>query len=265
MNLLFEKKTSTLRRGLFDVQNEVGVGRDEEDYHQAFALWLAGNDVPFESKPSWPLMIHDQLAYTLIPDVVAWDEIVIELKALQRKLRKPEMAQLFDYLKARDKSLGLLTNLGLGRVEVQRLVFERRVSEFDEDWNQWTGEVSGEAREAGLKVRQALRDVYDQHGTGYSAEVLRRLILTALAHHGLSVVENPTAQACFRGVELRESTLDCLLINEQIVLSYTALFDEANYAMSRALSYLRVLRLSWAVAANFGKTTARIIGIGAHK
>ena len=47
MNLVLEDRTKVLRRGFFDVQNRVGVGRDEEDYHQAMVLWLNENRVSY--------------------------------------------------------------------------------------------------------------------------------------------------------------------------------------------------------------------------
>jgi len=33
--MIYEQQTGLLRRGLFEVHNEVGVGRSEEAYHQA--------------------------------------------------------------------------------------------------------------------------------------------------------------------------------------------------------------------------------------
>ena len=82
MGLILAEKTEVLRCGFFDVQNRVGLGRDEEDYHQAMKVWLSDNDIPFRSKYPHPLMLYGQVAHTLIPDVVAWDEITIELKAV---------------------------------------------------------------------------------------------------------------------------------------------------------------------------------------
>ena len=38
MALIYQSQTQLLRRCFFDVQNEVGLGRQEEDYHQACKL-----------------------------------------------------------------------------------------------------------------------------------------------------------------------------------------------------------------------------------
>jgi hypothetical protein len=79
--LIYEEKTELLRRGLFDVQNEVGLGKDEEAYHQAYKMWLDSEGVPHRSKPPHNLELGGEMAHTLYPDFVAWDAITIELKA----------------------------------------------------------------------------------------------------------------------------------------------------------------------------------------
>ena len=57
--MIYQEKTRTLRKGLFEVQNEVGLGRQEEGYHQAYRIWLADNGIPFASKPPHPLMLSN--------------------------------------------------------------------------------------------------------------------------------------------------------------------------------------------------------------
>jgi GxxExxY protein len=114
VTLIYEEKTEILRRCFFDVQNEVGLGRQEEDYHSACKMWGSNHTVPLTSKQPHPLSFHGQVALTLFPDLVAWDSITIELKAVPRSLRKTEFVQLFDYLKCRNDRLGLLVNMHFG-------------------------------------------------------------------------------------------------------------------------------------------------------
>jgi len=42
MGWVLEGETKVLRPGFFDVQNRVGVGRDEDDYHQASNAQFTG-------------------------------------------------------------------------------------------------------------------------------------------------------------------------------------------------------------------------------
>jgi GxxExxY protein len=96
--MIYEEKTELLLGGLFEVQNGVGVGRREEAYHQALAMWLETAEVPFVSKAPHSIELAGDLAHTLYPDFVVWDMITMELKALPRRLHEEERVQIFDYL-----------------------------------------------------------------------------------------------------------------------------------------------------------------------
>lgn len=224
-------------------KNRVGVGRDEEDYHQAVKLWLKHNQVPFTSKQPHSLLLHGQVAHKLFPDVVAWNEITLELKCIPRSPGPTEFVQLFDHLKCRGDRLGLLVNMGLDRVHVKRIVYDPPSTHLEEDWSYWSGGIGGSAREVGIRVREALRTVYKEHATGYGDEVVRKLILFTLGHHNLSVVESPVATSCYGNIELSESALDCLVVEDVTLLTYTAFFDNNNFNMNRGRSYLKALDL----------------------
>jgi GxxExxY protein len=261
MSLLYEDRTAILRRCFFDVQNEVGLGRNEQDYHPACKLWFAEHGLPVVSKPPLRLMLDGEEAHVLVPDFVAWDAITIELKAVSRGLASSELVQLFDYLKFRGDRLGLLVNLGLDRVHVERIVYDSPSVRLIEDWSSWKGVLGGQERELGLTMRDALSAVYDAHGTGYGLEVVERLVLFALQRRGLSVTARPIAGARFRGHTLPESQIDCFVIADSIVLTLSALFEDNDFNMNRGRSYMRALGIQWGVAANFGRSQAQITAL----
>lgn len=45
--LIHEDKTKIIHECMFDVQNEVGLGRKEEAYHRACEIWLICCGIPF--------------------------------------------------------------------------------------------------------------------------------------------------------------------------------------------------------------------------
>lgn len=261
MSIVYESKTGVIRRCLFDVHNDVGVGRDEEDYHKALALCFRENDIPFVSKQPHPLMLYGAEAHRLFPDFTVWQSITVELKSVPRRLTSTEFVQLFDYLKRRGDSLGLLVNMGLDRVFVDRVVYQPGQSGLSECWDYWSGVIDGKSREVGLAVRQVLRDIFHEHGSGYGAEVVSKLILYGLRHRGLKVVENPIAEASYAQTLLRKSSLSCVLVEDRIVLCHTALFDDNQYNRNRCKSYMKALGLRWGIAANFGKARAEMTGM----
>jgi GxxExxY protein len=261
MALIYEDRTRVLRRCFFDVQNEVGLGRQEEDYHSACKLWLKEHGVPFTSKQPHPLMLQGRVAHTLFPDLVAWDSITIELKALARNARTTEFVQLFDYLKRREDRLGLLVNMGLDRVHVDRVVYDRQEALLEEDWKYWSGGISGRARDVGIAARDALRAIFHEHETGYGEQIIEKLILCALETQRLRVTARPVSKAYYHGVELHESPLNCLVIEDCILLTFTSLFDNNDFNVNRGRSYLKALNLDWGIAANFGKTKAQFTAL----
>ncbi len=75
---IFVDKTQQLIRGFFAVQNDVGLGRNEEAYQRAFEIWTSEERLPIVSKPPVQLLIQDRVAHTLYPDFLGWDEIVVK-------------------------------------------------------------------------------------------------------------------------------------------------------------------------------------------
>ena len=259
--MLHEEYTYTLRQGFYAVQNEVGLGRHEDAYHQACRLWFAENQVPVVSKSPHPLLLDGEEAYVLYPDFVGWDAISVEIKAVPRKLNTSEWVQIRDYMKCRGEALGLLVNFGLDRVHIERVTHTPHDTTLVENWEYWQDAISGEDREVGIAVREALRSIYAQHSTGYSDKIISKLILFALTRRGLSVAVNPVARAFYRDVQVGESPLECLVVEGRLVLAYTALFDSNDFNISRGLSFMETLRLQWGVAANFGKDQAEFRGL----
>jgi len=58
-----------------------------------------------------------------------------------------------------------------------------------------------------------------------------------------------------------ESPLDCLVIEDRIVLVYTVLFDTNSFNINRGKSYMKTLGLPWGVAVDFGRTKIQIAGL----
>lgn len=258
MDLVHRAETERLISGLFVVHNEVGLGRHEEAYQQAYKIWAAEQSLPVLSRPPVPLLIAGREAFVLYPDFVAWDQIILELKALLRVLGPSEELQLFDYLRARGNRLGLLVNMGLDRVHVERRVYDPPPTHVSEDWSHWARAITGQDRQIGLAIRDALRLVYQSHRTGYSLAVTEKLVLTSLAVQGLKIVVRPLAKATFHQHVVHESPLECFVIEDRFVLTLTAHFDNNEFNSSLGLSCLKTLNLPWGVAVNFGRTELQI-------
>lgn len=261
LGLIHAEESRLLRRGLFDVQNEVGLGRGEEAYHQAFLIWLTRAGVPYESKKPHHLLLGAEVASALVPDLAVWDSITVELKSLTRRIRAEDLVQLFDYLKCRSDGLGLLANLGLDRVQVERIVWRPCETSLQEDWGAWHAKIAGEDRDCGNRVREALLAVYREHGTGYGSKVTCDLVLCALAQQGLDIAVSPIASSFYGDVALPAAPLDCIVLDGRVLLVFSGLFENNEYNLRRGMSFLKALGQTWGVAANFGKSRLEISGL----
>lgn len=251
--MIYGDKTEKLIRGLFDVQNEVGLGRDEERYHQAYKIWLQEKGIPFESKSHHPLAYQGVTIHTLYPDFILWDSITLELKAVTRRLSDRDRVQIYNYLKRRGDQLGLLVNMGL-----ERIICDQPKTTFVECWDCWAHGVPSDVQTIGDKIRRGLSGVYAEHGTGYGREIVEFFVAALLKHAEVRVTKSPSAHVSFHGISLGSSPLDCIVIDRKVLFVWSALFDDNGYNIHRGRSFMSALGLDWGIAVNFGKRKLEI-------
>jgi len=106
-----------------EVYWQLGRGFLEPVYQDALEIELARRGIPFESQER--LFVRYKglaLKSKYIPDLILFDQIIAELKVLER-LTTREEAQLLNYLKATGMRVGLLLNFGSRvRLEWKRYV-----------------------------------------------------------------------------------------------------------------------------------------------
>src|SRR5437870_1416975 len=93
-----------------EVYNELGPGFLEPVYQEALSLELAARCIPFV--PQKELHVHykgRQLEKVYIADFLAFDKVIVEIKAIEC-LTPREEAQLLNYLKATGLEVGVLIN-----------------------------------------------------------------------------------------------------------------------------------------------------------
>lgn len=107
----------------FEVHQTVGGGLLEEVYQECLELEFTEQGVPFVPKRELPVFYKGrQLRKRYIPDFAAYDDIVVEIKALQQLIPDHE-AQLLNYMRIARKPVGYLINFGpIKKVEWKRFV-----------------------------------------------------------------------------------------------------------------------------------------------
>ncbi len=81
MPLILEDQTYQLRGALFLVYRELkGSGISEEAWENALAVVLGEKGIPCKTQVPYPIFYKGAQIGFLKPDVVAWDQILLELK-----------------------------------------------------------------------------------------------------------------------------------------------------------------------------------------
>lgn len=121
--LLYREEAFQIIGAAIEVHRELGCGFLEAVYQEALELELTSKFVPFVAQKSIKISYKGTpLVKEYVADLICFDNIIVELKALQR-LSGNEEAQLINYLKATGMKLGLLVNFGTsGKLEWKRLV-----------------------------------------------------------------------------------------------------------------------------------------------
>ena len=121
-----DKRTYAIIGAAIEVHKELGCGFLEAVYQEALEREFRMQKIPFKSQPTVEIFYKDKpLAKTYQPDFICFDEVIVEIKALS-VLSGTEEAQLINYLKAADLSVGLLINFGARSLEYKRLIYTNK-------------------------------------------------------------------------------------------------------------------------------------------
>jgi GxxExxY protein len=120
--LLLEKETYAIRGACFEVYKEKGSGFLEPVFQECMEKELEIQQIPFVAQPELSLSYKGHpLKQKYIPDLVIYDKIIVELKAVSQ-LTEAHRAQVLNYLYATGHKVGLLVNFGHHpKVEIERL------------------------------------------------------------------------------------------------------------------------------------------------
>lgn len=123
MEAVFQQEGYDLIGAALEVYNEKGQGFLDEVYQECLEIELSLRGIPFEAQSALSLSYKGRsLRRTYRPDLIAFGEIVVELKAI-KQLTDNDMAQLLNYLRATGKRVGYLVNFGHpGKLEWQRFI-----------------------------------------------------------------------------------------------------------------------------------------------
>jgi GxxExxY protein len=110
MELIFREEVYQIVGACMEVFKDQGFV--EPVYQNCLEIELAHQRIPFDAQRSLDLFYrNERLKCSYIPDLVCYNRIIVELKAV-KCLTDDHRKQLLNYLKATDLEVGLLVNFG---------------------------------------------------------------------------------------------------------------------------------------------------------
>ena len=85
--ILFREECHAIQGAVFEVYRQMGCGFLEAVYQECLERELAARHIPFVAQPELKLSYKGQLLrQTYNPDLIIYEKIIVELKALARPL-----------------------------------------------------------------------------------------------------------------------------------------------------------------------------------
>jgi GxxExxY protein len=105
-----------------EVHKHLGKGHNEKVYGDALEIEFKLNNIPYTREQQYNIEYKGiQLSSYYYSDFTVFDEIILELKALQQ-LTTSETKQVLNYLAASNNKIGLLVNFGEDSLKYKRLI-----------------------------------------------------------------------------------------------------------------------------------------------
>ena len=218
--LRHEQNSYILRGHIFTVRNQLGLGWSESVYHNALLKLFDSSSIPHLSKPRRTLTHRGVELHLFEPDIIVWNQIVLELKVLPgaQDFLSEMYAQLIHYLKFFKFDVGFLVNFAGSPIVIKRIVWDEAKFDIYED--------------------VSLLNLLELNSLPASLTTLRQLSLI------------PT----WNDQMLGKQSIAHLLINTECLLFVRSLVrrpSSYNFAITR--TYMKNLGIKFALIVNFGQ------------
>lgn len=124
MDLIYKDEVYSIVGAAVEVHKTLGAGFLEAVYQEAMEIESFAKGIPFVAQKVLQIQYKQHvLRKEYIADLVYYEKIIVELKALDR-LTGREEAQVINYLKATGYKVGVLINFGSSpKLEWKRFVY----------------------------------------------------------------------------------------------------------------------------------------------
>jgi GxxExxY protein len=103
-----------------EVLNTLGHGLVEESYENALVIEFSLRKIPFQQQPSFDVLYKGRKVGLFIPDLVAFNAVVVDAKVIDR-ITDHERGLMLNYLRITSLRVGVVLNFKHSKLEWQRI------------------------------------------------------------------------------------------------------------------------------------------------
>ena len=104
-----------------EVLNTLGHELVEKPYENALAIEFGLRNVPFRQQPSFNILYKEHQVGLFIPDLIAFDIVVVDTKVIDR-ITDHERGLMLNYLRITALRVGVILNFKRAKLEWERIV-----------------------------------------------------------------------------------------------------------------------------------------------
>ena len=119
--LLLRKEVFHVVGCAIEVLNSLGHGIVEKPYENALVVEFRLPGIPFQQQPAFDLLYKDTKVGLFIPDLIAFETIVVDTKVIDR-IGDHERGIMLNYLRITKLRVGVILNFKHRKLEWERLV-----------------------------------------------------------------------------------------------------------------------------------------------
>ena len=119
--LLFRKEVFQTVGCAIEVLNTLGHGFVEKPYENALVVEFQLQKIPYRQQPAFDVLYKSQRVGTFVPDLIAFDSIIVDMKVIDR-ITDHERGLILNYLRITKLRVGLILNFKHRKLEWERIV-----------------------------------------------------------------------------------------------------------------------------------------------
>jgi len=118
--LLFRDEVFQIVGCAIEVLNTLGHGLVEKPYENALVVEFGLRTIPFQQQPTFDVLYKGQKVGLFIPDLIAFDAIVVDTKVIDQ-ITDHERGLMLNYLRITKLRVGVILNFKHRKLEWQRI------------------------------------------------------------------------------------------------------------------------------------------------